>query len=190
MSLATTLAAPYRLSAATYHQMISSGMLGEDVRVELFDGETILTSPIGPGHSGHLRRLIRLLSEQLQGAALLSVQDAVHLDESAEPQPDLALLGPRADDYARSLPGVADILLLVEVADSSLEYDRSVKMPLYSRAGVVEAWVVNLVDGWVEVYREPTQVGCTSLRRVLPGKLLDVAALPNRALAVDDLLIG
>jgi Uma2 family endonuclease len=180
----------YRLSSAAYHRMIERGILDEDTRLELIEGELAVMSPIGPEHAGYLKKVAELLFEQLHRRALLSIQDPVHLDQYSEPQPDLALLRPRRDYYTRSLPEPSDIFLVVEVADSSLVYDRTVKAPLYARAGVVEMWIVNLIDGWVEVYRDPSPAGYTTLLKVLPGKSVAPLAFADVTIDVSGLLAG
>jgi Uma2 family endonuclease len=187
MAVAVAPLVRYRLSAADYHQMIEAGILDERTRVELIEGEMVVMSPIGAKHSGLVNQLATIFYEQLRGRALLSVQNAVRLDDYTEPQPDLALLKPRSDYYKRSLPTPGDIHLLVEVADSSLEYDQDVKMSLYARAGVREVWIVNLVDIWVEVYRDPSPVGYTTLLRMLPGRTFAPEALPDLMISVDEL---
>ncbi len=187
MAVAITPLVRYRLSAADYHQMIEAGILDERTHVELIEGEMVVMSPIGAKHSGLVNQLATIFYEQLRGRALLSVQNAVRLDDYTEPQPDLALLKPRSDYYKRSLPTPGDIHLLVEVADSSLEYDQDVKMSLYAHAGVREVWIVNLVDIWVEVYRDPSPVGYTTLLRMLPGRTFAPEALPDLMISVDEL---
>ncbi len=145
-------------------------------------------SPVGAEHSGLVKKLAEMLFEQIKKRALISVQDPVHLDEYSEPEPDLALLKPRADYYTQALPRPADVLLVIEVADSSLAYDRTVKMPLYANAGVPEAWIVNLIDRWIEVYRDPSPAGYTTLLKILPGKSTAPLAFPDVVVSVDELL--
>ncbi len=117
-----------------YEQMIRAGLFGEDDRLELIEGEVIAMSPISPGHAGRVNRLNKLFTRRVGERALISVQNPVRLVHS-EPQPDLALLRPRADDYAEGHPQPEDVLLIVEVADTSADYDRTVRVPLYGRAG-------------------------------------------------------
>jgi Uma2 family endonuclease len=160
----------YRWTVALYHQMIETGILGEDERIELIKGELATMSPIGAEHSGTLKKLTEMLFEQLRRRAVISVQDPLQVDDYSEPEPDLALLAPRRDFYKRALPRPADVLLVIEVADSSLAYDRTIKMALYAGAGIAEAWIVNLIDRWIEVYRDPSSAGYTTLLKILPGK--------------------
>jgi Uma2 family endonuclease len=176
------------LTVDDYHLLIRAGSLGEDDRVELIEGEIIEMSPISPEHAGHVKRLNRLFSHRLGERALIGVQDPIALGGHTEPQPDLVLLRPRADDYADAHPGPGDVLLVVEVADTSVNYDRDVKMRLYAQAGIPEAWLVSLPDGWSEVYTEPSPVGYLSMRRALPGTSIAPQAFPDVALAVSELL--
>jgi hypothetical protein len=173
-----------------YHRMLEVGILREDDRLELLEGEVVEMSPINPRHAASVKRLIRLFTSRLGDRALVDVQNPVQLDEHSEPQPDLALLEPRPDYYAQSHPTPAEVRLLVEVVDTTLDYDREVKAPVYARAAIPELWLVNLVDGWLEVYREPSPVGYRSIRRVLPGEHVAPLAFPDVTLAADELLLA
>jgi len=176
------------LTIKDYHLLIEAGSLGEDDRLELIEGEIIEMSPISPEHAARVNRLNKLFARILGEKVLVSVQNPVSLGEHSEPQPDLALLRPRADDYSESHPKPGDILLVVEVAESSVDYDRDTKIPLYARAGIPEAWLVSLADRWFEVYQEPSPVGYLSMRRVLPGASVAPQAFPDAAVAVSEIL--
>ena len=176
------------LTIDDYHLLVRAGSLGEDDRLELIEGEVFEMSPISSEHAARVNRLNRLFSRMLGERALVSVQNPISLGEHSEPQPDLAVLRPRADDYAESHPAPEDILLIVEVAESSLDYDRAIKMPLYARAGIREAWLVSLVDRWIEVYQEPSPVGYLSMRKALPGTSLAPQAFSNAAVAVSEVV--
>lgn len=178
----------FRLSSERYHTMIEKGIFGEDEHIELIEGEIVTMSPIGAEHSGLVKKLAELLFGLLNKRALISVQDPIQLDDFSEPEPDLALLRPRSDYYMRSLPTPADVLLVIEVADSSLAYDRTVKMPLYAQAGIPEAWIVNLIDRWIEVSRDPSPVGYTTTLKILPGRAIAPQAFADVIVAVDTLL--
>ena len=178
----------YRWTIDLYHQMIETGILGEDERVELIKGELTTMSPIGAEHSGTLKKLTEMLFDQLRKRAVISIQDPLQVDDYSEPQPDLALLAPRRDFYKRALPRPADVLLVIEVADSSLAYDRAVKMALYAGAGIAEAWIINLIDRWIEVYRDPSPVGYTTTLKILPGRSIAPQAFTDVIVAVDLLL--
>ena len=106
----------------------------------------------------------------------------------SEPQPDLALLAPRRDFYKRALPRPTDVLLVIEVADSSLAYDRAVKMALYAGVGIPEAWIINLIDRWIEVYRDRSAAGYTTLLKILPGKSVAPQSFTDVIVMVDELL--
>ena len=156
MDGSTALPARHRLDVDEYHRMAEAGILGEDDRVELIDGELIDMAPISQGHAAMVSRLTEALVLACAGRAIVSPQNPVRLDRSNEPQPDLAVLRRRADFYATGeRPGPADILLLIEVADSSLRYDRTVKLPLYARASVGEVWIVDLKRRVFHAYRTP-----------------------------------
>lgn len=178
----------YRLTSAVFHAMVEKGIFCEDERVELIEGELVTMSPIGSEHMGVVNQLAELLIRQMKRRALVGVQGPIHLDDHSEPQPDLVLLKPRPDFYKRSLPLPADILLVIEVADSSLVYDRSVKMSLYANAGIPEAWIINLIDRWIEVYRDPSSAGYTTMLKILPGKTVAPQAFADVVVSVDELL--
>lgn len=133
-----------RFTVREYYRMAQAGILTKDDRVELLEGEIVEMAPIGPRYAGAVDRLTELFVRNFAGAALTRVQNPIHLDEHTEPQPDLALLRPRADFYTTGHPTPEDILLVVEIAETSADVDRDVKMPLYARSGIPEAWLVDL----------------------------------------------
>ena len=139
--------------------MVAAGVLGEDDRVELVEGEIVQMAPVGARHAASVNALARLLQRQVGDRALVSVQNPVRLSPRSEPQPDLAVLAWRDDGYRDELPGPADVLLVVEVAESSVATDRDVKLPLYGRAGIGEAWLVDLPAGTIEVHTGPSPAG-------------------------------
>jgi Uma2 family endonuclease len=177
-----------KFTVSEYHRMLESGILAEDDRVELIEGEIVEMTPIGPRHAACVDRLNALLSSQAGGRAIVRVQNPVRLGEQSEPQPDLTLLNFRPDFYAQSHPGPGDILLLIEVVETSAEYDRQIKVPLYARAGIREVWVVDLGADAVEVYREPAPEGYRQVSRLGRGTNLSPEALPGLTLAVDRVL--
>jgi Uma2 family endonuclease len=146
-------------SVADFHRMGEAGILGEDERLELIEGEIIEMTPIGSPHGGRIKRLNRLLTQAVGEQAIVAVQDPVVLGEHSEPEPDLALLRPRADFYTSSHPQAADVLLLIEVADSSLASDRDIKVPLYARHGIPEVWLVAIGERRVLRFARPDQGG-------------------------------
>lgn len=175
-------------TADEYHRMAQAGILCEDDRVELLDGEIVEMVPIGPGHAACVDRVNRLLSERLGRRAIVRVQNPVRLGERSEPQPDLALLAPRPDFYASAHPGPADVLLIIEVAETSADLDRQIKVPLYARAGIREVWLVDLAARAVEVYREASPQGYRRVGRVGPGQRLAPQALGDAEVSADDIL--
>lgn len=178
----------HRFTVDEYHRMSVGGILVEDDRVELIDGEIVEMTPIGARHAACVRRLSRLFSRGLGERAVVDVQNPVRVGERSEPQPDVALLRPRPDLYAPSHPGPGDVLLLVEVAETSARIERAVKVPLYARAGIQELWLVDLAEEVVEVYRRPLPDGYQELQRVGRGQQLSSQAFPDVPLAADDIL--
>lgn len=179
-----------RFTVREYHQMAKAGILTEDDRVELIDGEIIDMAPIGSRHAGCVKRLNDLFSQRFSAVALISVQDPIHLNDRNEPQPDVALLRRRADYYTSGHPGPEDIFLIVEVADASIEVDRQVKVPLYARSGIPEVWLVDLNEETLTVYRDPTADGYRTSWAAQQGDRLAPLAFPDRDLAVADILGG
>lgn len=142
-----------------YERMVQANILTAAERVELLNGEIVEMSPIGTRHAACVKRLNQLFSQILNGRALVGVQDPIRLSDSSQPQPDLTLLQPRSDFYATAHPQPQDVLLIVEVADASADYDRQVKISLYAQAGIIEVWLVNLAEQYIEVYRQPSVNG-------------------------------
>ena len=177
-----------RFTASEYQRMGQAGILGEDDRLELLEGEIVEMAPIGSRHQATVDRLNRLFSRRAADEAMVRVQGPVRLGGDSEPQPDLILLRRRSDFYASAHPGPDDVLLLVEVSDTSTEYDREVKLPLYARHGIVEVWLVGLEAGVVEVYRGPTAQGYQEVSQSQRGQGLSSEAFPHLELAVDEVL--
>lgn len=155
MNLTETWLPRHRLTVEEYHRMGEAGVLAPDARVELIEGEVIDMAPIGSRHASVVNRLNDLLMRAVQGRAIVQVQGPVRLSDRSEPEPDVALLRPRADYYRDALPTPADMLLLIEVAESTQRYDRTVKAPLYARHGIPELWVIDLENALVHFYRRP-----------------------------------
>lgn len=176
-----------RFTSAEYHAMAEAGIFSEDERVELIAGEIVRMAPIGSRHAGCVKRLNRGLSP-LGDRALVSVQDPISLGPSLEPEPDLAILRLREDDYTRSHPTPAEVFLVIEVADFSLDYDRDVKIPLYAQAGIPEAWLVNLLQREIHVYRAPSENGYREVGTLRPGDRLSPQAFPDFVLSVEAIL--
>ena len=171
-----------------YYQMAAAGILRPDDRVELLDGEIVRMSPIGSPHAAAVTRAQRWFDRRVGERAIVRVQNPVRLDNHSEPEPDIALLLPRADFYARSHPTPRDVLLIVEVADTSLELDRTVKVPLYARAGIPEVWLADLNGGGFDVYRGSSPEGYREHVRVERGQQVAPLSLPDLSVGVEDLL--
>jgi Uma2 family endonuclease len=178
--------ARWRFTVHDYHRMGEAGILHEDDRVELIEGEIVEMAAIGTLHFSCVNRLTRLLVMGVGDAAVVSVQNPVRLNEHTEPQPDITVIRPR--DYTESLPVPEDVLLLVEVSDTTLAYDRNVKLPLYARAGLGEVWIVNLPAKTIEQYTDPSGDGYRRVDHRRGGQYLPPAALPDLNPTVDEIL--
>lgn len=171
-----------------YHRMVEAGILTEDDRVELLEGEIVAMAPIGSRHFASVSRIEEILHSKLAGRAIVSAQSAVTLQPNSEPQPDIGVYRLKEDRYASGLPGPNDTYLIVEVAHTTLLSDRSFKVPLYARASIPEVWIVDLIGRRVEVYRSPSPEGYRELRYASPGNHIAPAAFPDVSLAVDEML--
>lgn len=170
----------WKFTVDDYHKMIDIGILQEDDRVELLDGEIHRMSPLDPQHVAQVNRLNDLLNQLVGRQAIISVQNPVALDDRSEPEPDIALLRRRDDYYASSHPTAYDVLLLIEVANSSIVYDRTVKLPRYAAAGMCELWIVDMKRRTVELYADPSGDEYMNCRIVKRGAV--VAAHPELTL--------
>lgn len=171
-----------------YDQMIAAGVFHEDDRLELLGGNIVQMSPIGIPHAACVNRLNQILTINLISKAIISVQNPIHLDQQSEPEPDIAVLQPRADFYADGHPEPEDIFLLVEVADSSLDYDREIKIPRYAQAGIPEVWLVDVENGSLTIYRQPTANGYTFQQIMRGGDSLALRAFPDVMVTAVDIL--
>jgi Uma2 family endonuclease len=180
--------AQHRFTVADYYRMAETGVLKPGARIELLGGRIIDRSPIGPLHGGSIKRLNRLFSGLSAGRWLVSAQDPLHLDEFSEPQPDLMLLKPSEDDYTTRHPRPEDVYLVIEVADTSLDFDRGEKLPAYGRAGVAEVWLLNLGAKTLEVYREPHFSGYASNVTLRANDTICPLAFPDLVVEVAEML--
>lgn len=171
-----------------YHRMLETGILSEDDHVELIEGEIVKMSLIGSRHVACVNRLNGLLNRKVGRQVIVSVQNPFRLDAYSEPEPDIALIRPRADFYSQSLATPADVLLIMEVADTSVELDRRVKLPLYASAGIHEVWLINLPEDRVEAHTEPVQGVYQKVRVAKRGELISSESLPDLALNTDEIL--
>ena len=177
-----------RFTVAQYHQMGQAGILTEDDRVELLDGEIVEMAPVGRRHVACVIRLTSVFGKRLGDAVQISVQNPIRLDEHNEPQPDVVLLKPRPDSYEAGIPRPADVLLVVEVGDTSAALDRRVKLPLYARAGIPEVWLADLGKATIRVHRDPSPTGYRTVRTVRRGERLAPLAFPDCELAAVEIL--
>lgn len=171
-----------------YDRFIEVGVLTEDDPVELINGEVVNMSPISSLHAGCVARLTSLLSFRLGQQAVIWTQNPVHIDRYSEPEPDVAVLKFRNDFYSKSLPRPADVLLLIEVADTSLAYDQQVKVPLYAKAEIQDVWVVDVENRLIYVYRSPAGGEYQETLTHKPGDVLVPVAFPALALRVDEII--
>lgn len=171
-----------------YEQMSQAGVFRTTERVELIRGEIVEMSPIGVEHAGRLARLIRVLPERLRGQALLWPQNPLRIHPHSMPEPDLILLRPRADDYCSAYPTPEDVLVIIEIADSSLSWDRGVKGRLYAESGVKEYWIVNLKARVIEIRESPTAEGYSLIRRIRSKEIIESSTFPGLGFTVEDLL--
>jgi Uma2 family endonuclease len=178
-----------RFTVEEYDRMAEVGILTADDRVELLDGEIIEMAPIYPPHSSVVDRLTRLFTARLGERAIVRVGGPIALvEQDSEPQPDLTLLRPRVDFYSHRHPRPADVLLAVEVMDSSVERDRRLKLPIYARAGLAEVWLVDIPASSIDVFRQPEPGGYRSTATRQRGGRLAAAAFPEVTYTVDEIL--
>lgn len=180
----------HRVSAQEYLRMGEAGVFAPETRLELIEGEIVEKAAIGSPHASTVAVLGRILGQAAGDRALVWVQNPVVLSVRSVPQPDLALLRPRADNYYGAHPAVADVLLVIEVSDATLAFDLGTKVPLYARAGVPEVWVVDLNERAVRVHREPSTNGYRTSFTVTPGGNVASLALSDVRLAPSDLFPG
>lgn len=162
----------HRMSVDDFHRIGEAGILGHDARVELIDGEIIDMSPIGRLHAAMVACLSAAFHDSLKKAAVVWVQNPIVLDETNEPLPDIALLVPRDDFYVMRSPQVADVMLVVEVADTNLDHDLRVKVPRYAAAGVPEVWVIDVITRTTHRFRCPKDVSYADHDTIDPDSLL------------------
>ena len=173
-----------------YYRMAEVGILGPEDRVELIDGEIFEMSPIGSRHLACVNRATRLFVSTCANRVVVSVQNPLQLSNYTEPEPDVVLLKPRSDEYAAKKPMAEDALLVIEVAETTLKFDRRVKLPRYAKAGIPEVWIENLVDDVLLVYRDPIGNRFATELTLRPGESVSPIAFPDAIFAIDQLLVG
>lgn len=167
------------LTVEQFNRMIESGIIPENDRVELIEGDIVEMAPIGTRHAGYVDRVGDLFHVLPRAEVIVRVQSPFELTSTTRVEPDLVVLRRRRDFYTIRLPRPEDVLVVVEVADTSLDYDRSVKIPAYAKAGIQEAWLVDITTDHVEVYRDPASEGYRGFRRVSSGEELTLLAFPD-----------
>jgi Uma2 family endonuclease len=172
-----------------YHRMGDAGILAEDERIELIDGEIVQMAPIGTPHIGCVINATRLFITRLGDRAVVSPQNPVVILPRSEPQPDVVLLRPPTVSYSRERPASEHVLLAVEVADTTVRFDRFVKGRLYARAGIPEFWLCLVADGTIEVYRGPSADGYAGVTRHGPGQMVSPLAFSDITFAVSDFFV-
>jgi len=169
--------------------MGEAGILRAEDRVELIvEGEIVDLAPIGKGHHSAVDRLNELLVRRLAGKGIVRVQGSVRLNDRNEPQPDLVVLRRRDDFYKTTFAGPDDTLLVIEVADTSLAFDRDVKAPLYARTGITEFWLVDVETRTITVFREPGTGGYASVTTARGSQALSPEMLPDLTITPDDVV--
>ena len=169
----------HRLAVHDYHRMGETGVFPPGCRVELIEGEVIDMVPIGSRHAAVVAKLTALFFQAVSGRVIVWAQNPIRLGDFSEPEPDIALVRPRDDFYALAHPRADDALLIIEVADSSLNYDRRIKIPLYARHGIPEVWLVDIEGRSLSVLRSPTAEGYEHENRLKVLGSLSPVALPE-----------
>ena len=179
-----------RFTNAEYHAMDDAGVFAPDERVQLVAGEIVTMSPMGSRHAAGVTLINEAFytSGQLSGRASIRSQLPVVVPDNSEPEPDFMLLVRRDDGYARAHPRPEDVLLLVEVADSTLTYDRRVKLPLYAAAGIPESWLMDLRNDILESHTDPSPDGYRTVRRYQLGDVIAPIAFPELSVAVSEII--
>ena len=177
-----------RFTVDDYYRMIDYGMIKDVERAEIIEGELIKRMPIGNRHATCVKKLAELLRDGLGKSVTYSIQDPIWLDEFNEPQPDVALLKRRDDFYGGKKPMAEDALLLIEVSDSTLDYDRNRKVPLYAKHEIPEVWLINLLNGTIEVHYQPRDYSYNVVKILRSGETIVSENLPDLVLADDEIL--
>ena len=177
----------YRFTVDQYEKLIDVGILKPDSRVELIRGVVLDQPAISEQHAACVSIISRLLCKHTEDSLIVSIHNPIVLTDS-EPEPDLALLRFKPDSYTSGKPRAQDVLLVIEVSDSTLEIDREIKAPLYAEANIPEYWIINLVNRCLEVYRQPTAQGYESSKTLTSGEHIEIAGFPGRSVAVSELI--
>ncbi len=171
-----------------WRKMGEANIFPPESHVELINGEILEMSPIGSNHAGHLKRITNVFSALMTGKAIVSVQDPLQLGDLSEPEPDFMLLKPNTDFYSSRHPIADDVLLLIEIADSSLVYDQTQKLRLYAIHNIPEYWLLNLIDHCLEVYRKPKGEAFAEKTTLYHGDNITLSQLPEITIQITDIL--
>ena len=177
-----------RFTVEEYEHMGRVGVFAPDERVELLEGEIVAMSPIGPKHASVVELVTEAFYRLVIGQVSIRVQNPVRLPPRSEPEPDIVVARRRRDRYSSAHPTAEDTLLVIEVADSSLQTDRAIKLPMYARQGIVEVWIVDLTADAVHVHADPVDGVYRDVRTVARGDALTPQELPDVAIDVDAVL--
>lgn len=175
----------HRLTVEDYYLLAEEGVLKPDSRTELLNGQIVDMFPIGPFHSDSVDWLSTELTDLRRGRWIVRTQGPLRLSKFSVPEPDIMLLQPGR--YRRALPGPKDVFLLIEVADSSLQMDKTEKVPLYAQAGIPEVWIVDVPHTLVEIYRDPTPAGYATRAMVKLGGTVSPASFPDVVLRTSEI---
>ena len=177
-----------KFTVEEYEKMATEGIIKSDEKVELIRGEIIKMSPMGTRHASIVDRLIQLFYQKLGQKIILRVQNPIRLNNNSQPEPDLSLLIPRSDFYVAAYPCPQDIYLIIEVSDSTLDYDRYTKIPLYAEANIKEVWIINLKEECVEVYRYPLNGSYQDMQKYYRGESIFIEFFPEIELTLTEIL--
>jgi Uma2 family endonuclease len=175
-----------QLTSTEYYGMMESGIIREGERVELILGQIFTMAAKGTRHTLCTRKLFKQLLSLIGNRADVQSQDPITLPNNSEPEPDIVIARLRSDEYINSHPSPVDIILVIEVADSSLKFDRETKGPLYAAAGISEYWIVNLIDDRLEIYRQPEGNIYTSIEIVTLPRSINLPEFSEIVLNIDD----
>lgn len=179
--------ARYKLTVEDYHKLGDLGVFAPDSRIELIDGDLMVMAPIGGPHIGTVNRLTKLLVQALGDRAVVSCQNSVTLPPHSEPEPDFAILAPGADSMRAHVPRADEVFWVIEVSDSTVHYDRGVKLGVYARAGIREVWIANVDRQVIEVYREPLEGRYRTSFEVARPDAVSPAAFPDLSFGIADI---
>ncbi len=174
-------------TVADYYRMGEIGILSEDDHVELIKGDVLEMPPIDSPHSGKVNRITVLLTRLLGDKSIIAVQNPILISDDSSPQPDFAVLHPRADFYEDKHPTPTDVYLVIEVSDSTLRFDKIEKAMLYAQAGIPEYWILDVNNKLVIQHTQPSETGYQLIQQLTAGKTVASPTLPDLSLGVDQI---